>query len=253
MTEVEWFSGTDPAAMLATWERDGRVTKRTLRLFGDACWRHVQHLFPEERSEAVLTAVERYADGLAGEEEVSAVLSAGVVADERRASQPLMVAVPAWWRPGMVLLQGEASAMADLVRDLAGAVHAAANDPHAARRAPPGDEVKAARTAWDFAEAQRECEQRFQCHLLRDIFGNPFHPQPSLDTSRLTPAVQARAALAYEERVGPGGTLDPTRLADLAEALEQAGGCSAELLWHLRGPGPHVRGCWAVDLIRGRM
>jgi hypothetical protein len=24
------------------------------------------------------------------------------------------------------------------------------------------------------------------------------------------------------------------------------------LLEHLRGPGPHVRGCWAVDAVLGR-
>jgi hypothetical protein len=30
-------------------------------------------------------------------------------------------------------------------------------------------------------------------------------------------------------------------------------GCSApELLGHLRGPGPHVQGCWAVDLTLGK-
>jgi hypothetical protein len=38
----------------------------------------------------------------------------------------------------------------------------------------------------------------------------------------------------------------------LADALEEAGCDSADLLGHLRGPGPHVRGCWAVDLILGK-
>ena len=35
----------------------------------------------------------------------------------------------------------------------------------------------------------------------------------------------------------------------LADALEDAGCTDADLLGHLRGPGPHVRGCWAVDLV----
>jgi hypothetical protein len=26
----------------------------------------------------------------------------------------------------------------------------------------------------------------------------------------------------------------------------------AAILGHCRGPGPHVRGCWAVDLLTGR-
>jgi hypothetical protein len=38
----------------------------------------------------------------------------------------------------------------------------------------------------------------------------------------------------------------------LADALEEAGCSEAELLGHLRGLGPHVRGCWAVDLLLGK-
>jgi hypothetical protein len=38
----------------------------------------------------------------------------------------------------------------------------------------------------------------------------------------------------------------------LADALEEAGYADAALLEHLRGPGPHVRGCWVVDLILGK-
>jgi hypothetical protein len=60
------------------------------------------------------------------------------------------------------------------------------------------------------------------------------------------------ATTAYEERVLPSGTLDPARIAVLADALEDAGGGDAELLAHLRGPEPHVRGCWAIDLVLGK-
>jgi hypothetical protein len=42
------------------------------------------------------------------------------------------------------------------------------------------------------------------------------------------------------------------RLAQLAEALQKAGCTDADLLGHLRSPGPHVRGCWAVDLVLGK-
>jgi hypothetical protein len=50
----------------------------------------------------------------------------------------------------------------------------------------------------------------------------------------------------------PSGHLDPARLAVLADALEDAGCADADLLGHLRGPGPHIRGCWAVDLLLGK-
>jgi hypothetical protein len=42
------------------------------------------------------------------------------------------------------------------------------------------------------------------------------------------------------------------RLPILADALEDAGCDEAELLRHLRGPGPHVRGCFALDLVPGK-
>jgi hypothetical protein len=42
------------------------------------------------------------------------------------------------------------------------------------------------------------------------------------------------------------------RLAVLADALEEAGCADADILSHLRGPGPHVRGCWVVDLLLGK-
>jgi hypothetical protein len=42
------------------------------------------------------------------------------------------------------------------------------------------------------------------------------------------------------------------RLPILADALMDAGCDNADILAHCRGPGPHERGCWAVDLILGK-
>jgi predicted component of type VI protein secretion system len=38
----------------------------------------------------------------------------------------------------------------------------------------------------------------------------------------------------------------------LADALDEAGCTDPDLLDHLREPGPHVRGCWVVDLVLGK-
>jgi hypothetical protein len=38
----------------------------------------------------------------------------------------------------------------------------------------------------------------------------------------------------------------------LADALEEAGCQDADILGHCRQPGPHVLGCWAVDLLLGK-
>jgi len=87
-----------------------------------------------------------------------------------------------------------------------------------------------------------------QSNIVRCIFGNPFRPV-ALDPAWQTPTVTALATAAYDNRTLPTGTLDPDRLAVLADALEDAGCHSEELLMHLRSNGPHVRGCWALDTI----
>jgi hypothetical protein len=105
-------------------------------------------------------------------------------------------------------------------------------------------------TAWDdggvFAQAQ--------CGLLRDLFGNPFRPA-AIEPAWLAwngGAVTRLAEVAYQERDLPFGHLSPARLALVADALEDAGCGDAEILGHLRAAEPHVRGCWAVDLMTGR-
>jgi hypothetical protein len=90
--------------------------------------------------------------------------------------------------------------------------------------------------------------------VLRDIFGNAFRPV-ALDPAWLTWNDGAAVSLAqavYDDRELPSGHLDVTRLAVLADMLEEAGATDAELLGHLRSIRPHVKGCWAVDLLLGR-
>jgi hypothetical protein len=50
----------------------------------------------------------------------------------------------------------------------------------------------------------------------------------------------------------PSGELDPARLAVLADALLDASCDDVQLLEHLRGEGPHWRGCFAVDAVLGK-
>jgi hypothetical protein len=80
--------------------------------------------------------------------------------------------------------------------------------------------------------------------LLRDIFGNPFKPV-ALDPSWRTEADVAIAEGIYAERAYK-------RMPVLADALEDAGCSHEDILSHCRGDGPHVRGCWVVDLLTGR-
>lgn len=87
--------------------------------------------------------------------------------------------------------------------------------------------------------------------LLQCVFGNPFRAVV-LDPEWLTPTVASLVRASYDERALPSGELDPQRLAVLSDALEEAGCDNHVILDHLRSPGPHVRGCWALDLVMGR-
>jgi hypothetical protein len=87
----------------------------------------------------------------------------------------------------------------------------------------------------------------FQLAAAHEIFGNPFRPV-TFDPRWLTPTVLSLAQAAYDERSHPGGSLDTARLAILGDALEDAGCSDPAILVHLRGPGPHCRGCWSLDL-----
>jgi hypothetical protein len=100
-------------------------------------------------------------------------------------------------------------------------------------------------------EAAAHAEEVIQSRLVRDIFGNPFRPM-SLNPSWQTPNVVSLAQAAYDNRILPAGTLDPDRLGILADALEDAGCTDPVILDHLRGPGPHVRGCFVIDALLGK-
>jgi hypothetical protein len=84
--------------------------------------------------------------------------------------------------------------------------------------------------------------------LLSCAFGDPVSPA-ALHPAWRTPTVTLLATAADEDRTLPSGELDPARLAVLADALEEAGCTNRAILEHLRGPGPHSRGCFAVDLV----
>ena len=83
-----------------------------------------------------------------------------------------------------------------------------------------------------------------QLEFLRCIFGNPFRPVAFDPVWRTSTAV-AIAQAAYDSRAFGN-------LPVLADALQDAGCENADVLDHLRGPGPHVRGCWVVDLVLGK-
>jgi hypothetical protein len=87
-------------------------------------------------------------------------------------------------------------------------------------------------------------ERAAQAELVRCIFGNPFRPVTP-DPSWRTSTVVALAQQMYESR-------DFAAMPILADALQDAGCVDEAVLDHCRTDGPHVRGCWVVDLLLGK-
>jgi hypothetical protein len=91
----------------------------------------------------------------------------------------------------------------------------------------------------------RPDEALFQKALLRDVVGPlPFRAL-CLDSRLVSTNVHDLAHTIYDERAFD-------RLPILADALMDAGCDDADILGHCRSEGPHVRGCWVVDLVLGK-
>lgn len=80
--------------------------------------------------------------------------------------------------------------------------------------------------------------------LLKDIIANPCRPAAS------SPGWLTEALVSLAIGICANRAFD--RMPILADAPEKAGCDSANLLTQCRGDGPHVLGCWAIDLLLGR-
>jgi hypothetical protein len=234
MTESEWADSTDPQEMLTSLQ--GKVSERKLRLFAMACCRRAWHLFPEPDvgCQDVVELTERYAE------------EAAQSGEQARVYLPAAAASAAF----------AAAAIASSDDSPALSAHAAFAASSLTGSGYADDEAMVWSVAADAAAADDantdQTERRVQCALLRDIFGNPFRPHLALTPSLLNQndaRIRKLAEATYNERLLPTGHLDPARLAVLVDALLDAGCQDTELLEHLRGPGPHVRGCFALDLL----
>jgi hypothetical protein len=88
------------------------------------------------------------------------------------------------------------------------------------------------------------------CGLLRCIVGNPFRPLPPIPPAVL--AWNGGIAVRMAKDIDAARDFRPERMGVLGDALEEAGLDDGDVLSHLRGPGPHCRGCHVVDLLTGR-
>ncbi len=77
MTEQDWRTGTGPQKMLEYLEATGKASGRKLRLFAVAVSRRVWPLLTHERFRDAVVVAERFADGLADQEQLRLALGEG--------------------------------------------------------------------------------------------------------------------------------------------------------------------------------
>jgi hypothetical protein len=222
MTEAEWLACDDVQKMIP-FRSHTAWNERRARLFTVACCRLIRVL-PDDRLHEVVDTAERFADGQAGDVELSRATGVANAAVEWEA------------RNDMTSWQSHA---AEVV---------------AAAVAYPVEEYTAVDELLTYVQAEyglfaglevvRERTRPILANLVRDLIGNPFRPVAFSPAWRTDTAL-ALARQMYDSR-------DFGAMSILADALQDAGCDNEDALGHCRGPGPHVRGCWVVDLVLGK-
>ncbi|MCU0703360.1 MAG: hypothetical protein MUF18_05150 [Fimbriiglobus sp.] len=221
MDEKHWLAMTQNAQyMVFTLKSLGhprtKIGQRKLRLFAVGCCRAAWHLLGEPCLRSAVEVAERFADDRANK---------GELADAARR-------VDEEWFAGRLPTAdtlAEWSAASFVRESCSPSAHVAAFSMTAISPCPLSNEHGG---------------EAVLCDLLRCVFGNPFQ-KPVFNKKWRTETVKTLATGIYEERAFD-------RLPILADALEEAGCDDPAMLSHLRGPGPHCRGCWVVDLARGK-
>jgi hypothetical protein len=222
MTEEEWITTTDPSLLVRHFH--GKASRRKLRLLVCSCCRAVWDDEWPRRCRQVVETAERFADGLASPQDLNRARSLA-----SGSAQSAMTRVARSRRPVKVIEHVR-------VARLSFAADAALPDHH----------IDYSMTV---SEPRRVFSQDPDVRaigpsLIRCVFGNPFRPVTFDPRWRTADAVGLAEGI-YHDRAF-------SRLPLLADALMDAGCDDEQVIGHCRSDGPHVRGCWVVDLVLGK-
>jgi hypothetical protein len=165
MTEAEWLAWDDPISAMLDFLR-GMASDRKLRLFAVACCRRSWDSLIDERSRKAVETAERFADGCATKQELSAAAEGSDAV--RRAAYNLLEAC---WNQENNALCDLADAAADV----------AAPDAYT-------------------AACCLERQWKLYSDLLRDIFGPLPFRHVTIDPACLTSTVTSLAQAIYADR-----------------------------------------------------
>jgi hypothetical protein len=214
MNEHAWLASTDPAPMLEFLQ--GKASDRKLRLFACACCRMIRWWDPQVEFLRTVETAERFADGATTKAELKRARQS-----VRKVRHLIPARVPERHTEWVALWLAEVTASENAFGKVAHEIQRLGTEGLISDRDQP------------------PC-----IALLHDIFGNPFRPV-TFDPAWLTSNVITLAQTIYNDRAFE-------RLPELGDALEAAGCDNQNVLDHCRNDGPHVRGCWVVDLVLGK-
>jgi hypothetical protein len=255
VTEPEWLVSVDVHAMLA--HAADRLGERKVRLFACACCRRIWHLISEKSRRAVEVA-ERFADGLASNEERQAAFRANpwnddeppgsewtdvaeYVSSMRQCAEASAEHAAASAVSGVSQIEigyfKTAEILARVSSSYAALAVAIQADATAADLAPNIESAAKVGTIAHQEAMRRELQQ--QADLLRHLLRNPLSPNRSL-SSRPFSVIQLAESLYAGEDCSFA----------LHDALLEAG--HTELAQHFGEEQWHPKGCWALDLILGK-
>lgn len=242
MNATAWLAVDSPSRMFDFLER--KISPRKLRLFGIACCRRIEELMTDAGCLAAVDLAERFVEGQVSAAEMGSLrvlLERAYLAHNEQIDARDNAAQVKLWCIGAAknLLQDDTdyrqepanpTGDADLLCIWQAASSAAAHF-----------NVK---RVGDHPPETLFAEHRAQANLLREILGNPFEAV-SLDPSWRAARVVQLAETIYDER-------SFEQMPRLGQALKAAGCRCKEILDHCLSPGPHVRGCWLLDLLLDR-
>jgi len=243
MTEADWVGATRPHRMLHILNRLARrsrrpVCSRRLKFFALSCCRLAWPAILDERSRTAVEVAEEHMVGTATDEQLSAAIrDADEAREQAQAARDTLLGSP----------QGRGDPMA---RALSMSAGIAAHLVHfvAAEGFYQGliAQVRDAVAFLELPSGRVRTNQLLveMCHSLRDIFNNPFR-RVAFDPVWRTSTVAELARQMYRSR-------DFSLMPVLADALQDAGCDNEDVFAHCRSDGPHVPGCWVVDLVLGK-
>lgn len=211
MNEQEWLKCENSEEMVEFVRSD--TTKRKLQLFAGACFRRLSHLLPDSRQLQAIELLE------------NAPTDAEVL---QRAGRLTRSAMPS-----------SEDSFGGKCRDRDDPYFVALMLFREFRSSSTGHHAAfAARGLADGGIAERQIQTR----ILHCIFGPLLFRAISVEATFVTPVIRDLAHLIYHEQ-------NFAKLPMLGDLLRQSGCNDADILDHCQQPGPHVRGCWVIDLL----